>query len=257
MSQGPSAIENAQPSVPSACGVWRLASRINHSCTGNCRRSFIGDMLILRATRHLEAGTELRFWYVAPAPVESWAEAQKRLSPWGFVCDCELCAIRKATPAAALAKRNVLNKQLRGVLGGSSGTSVPQVRRLLGRLEETYAATTPLRMELWDPYWALGAHLLARNAPAKAIKMTVKGLEALGFSMVASPPLSDAQPPRLEVRQWGMVNQYTPWAFANLHKAYKRLAPELCPAAEKLVETAHSMVVGEKDSARDVFPCLC
>lgn len=34
----------------SICGVWVLAARINHSCIGNCSRSFIGDMQIIHAT---------------------------------------------------------------------------------------------------------------------------------------------------------------------------------------------------------------
>jgi SET domain-containing protein len=44
-----------------SCGVWPLASYINHSCFSNVRRSFIGDMMIVRATQDLRANTELLF----------------------------------------------------------------------------------------------------------------------------------------------------------------------------------------------------
>lgn len=45
----------------STCGIWPIASRINHACLSNCRRSFIGNMLLVRATRDMDAGTELFF----------------------------------------------------------------------------------------------------------------------------------------------------------------------------------------------------
>ncbi|KFY88611.1 hypothetical protein V500_06244 [Pseudogymnoascus sp. VKM F-4518 (FW-2643)] len=48
-------------------GIWIQASYINHSCTSNARRSFIGDMMIVRATRDLKKGTELSFWYHCPS----------------------------------------------------------------------------------------------------------------------------------------------------------------------------------------------
>jgi hypothetical protein len=45
-----------------SCGVSPLASYINHSCYSNVRRSFIGDMMIVRAIQDLFANTELDFW---------------------------------------------------------------------------------------------------------------------------------------------------------------------------------------------------
>ncbi|KAM4056125.1 SET domain-containing protein [Hirsutella rhossiliensis] len=258
MSMGYKAIKDDTPPGHATCGVWMLASRINHSCTSNCRRSFIGDMQILRATRDLEAGAELLFSYAPPVPMDSYDQAQRRFGHWGFACGCELCTLRKATPGAALAQRKLWNEHLKVALRGIASTREVSARRLIGRLEETYAATatSALRMELWDPYLALGAYMLARNTPAASIKATVRGLEVLGFTMVASPPLQDAKPPRLEVTHWGIVNEYTPWAFFNMYKAYKVVAPELCAAARQLVETAYSMVVGEKETVRDVFPGL-
>jgi len=44
-----------------ASGIWIISSYINHSCISNCRRSFIGDMQIIRATQDLHADTELVF----------------------------------------------------------------------------------------------------------------------------------------------------------------------------------------------------
>ncbi len=42
-------------------GVWAMAAIINHSCLGNCRRSFISDMQIIRAAQDMPSNTELFF----------------------------------------------------------------------------------------------------------------------------------------------------------------------------------------------------
>ncbi|KAK0506844.1 hypothetical protein JMJ35_010733 [Cladonia borealis] len=44
------------------CGIFIKASYINHSCYSNARRSFIGDIQIVRATRNIPAGSEIVFW---------------------------------------------------------------------------------------------------------------------------------------------------------------------------------------------------
>ncbi|PNY29022.1 Protein unc-45 [Tolypocladium capitatum] len=240
------------------CGVWLLASRINHSCVGNCRRSFIGDMQIVRATRDLQAGTELFFCYWPPLPLDSYEEAQNHLSSWGFRCGCELCMDRKATPSVALQRRKILYWDLKTILNGRRPTNVSKAQRLLQKLDETYPVTeaNAVRLELWDPYFALGADLLLTCRPADAVKMIVKGLEALGYSVTACPPIGDAEIPQLEVKHWGLANDYTPWAFLNLFKAYKKLAPELCTTARKYAEVAYSMAVGERETICDTFPEL-
>lgn len=61
-----------------------------------------------------------------------------------------------------------------------------KAHELLEQLEQTYRATAEqpgsVRLELWDPCFALGEALIYKNwRPAEAIEMTVKGLEALGF----------------------------------------------------------------------------
>ncbi|KAL4861267.1 hypothetical protein BDV12DRAFT_204185 [Aspergillus spectabilis] len=49
-----------------SCGVWPLASYINHSCDSNAQRSFNGDMMIVRATRDITRDSEITFWYKSP-----------------------------------------------------------------------------------------------------------------------------------------------------------------------------------------------
>jgi hypothetical protein len=47
-------------------GFWRKAAYLNHSCVPNCSRAFIGDMMIIRATCFIPAGTELTHQYLSP-----------------------------------------------------------------------------------------------------------------------------------------------------------------------------------------------
>ncbi len=67
-------------------GVWLMASKINHSCISNVRRSFIGDLQIIRATRDIPADTELTFWYTVPTG--DYYKMQKGLESWDFQCKC-------------------------------------------------------------------------------------------------------------------------------------------------------------------------
>ncbi|KAF5983620.1 TPR domain-containing protein [Fusarium coicis] len=235
-------------------GIWLLASRINHSCVGNCRRSFIGDMQIVRATRDLPADTELFFCYRHPVRFETYQEAQKGLNHWGFTCGCELCLLKKATPRSVLQRRKVLTDDLKRLLDHPGSANKAKVSRLMKVLEETYPRNNDcaIRIELWEPYFAFGAHLLENNQLNVAAKMILKGLEALGHSIIACPPNDITDRPRLEVERWGVANDALPWAFNNLAYAYRQLAPELCLAAEHYAGLSYSMV-GEKETWPDVL----
>ncbi|RKL26000.1 hypothetical protein BFJ72_g13891 [Fusarium proliferatum] len=236
-------------------GIWLLASRINHSCVGNCRRSFIGDMQIVRATRDLPAGTELFFCYRLPVAFESYQETQKGLNHWGFTCDCGLCLCKKATSGSILQRRKVLSDDLRRLLDHPGSGYEAKATRLLKALEKTYPTNNDcaIQLELWEPYFTFGAQLLKNNQLNMAAKMILKGLEALGHRIIACPPNDIADRPRLEVERWGVANDVVPWAFDNLANVYGQPAPELCSAAGHYAEVAYTMVVGEKETWPEVF----
>ncbi|KAF4984516.1 hypothetical protein FZEAL_312 [Fusarium zealandicum] len=237
-------------------GIWLLASRINHSCVGNCRRSFIGDMQIVRATRDLPAGTELFFCYRAPIPLESYDEAQKGLANWGFKCGCELCVDRKATLYSALQKRKRIIKDIATLFDNPGIPSPRKARRFIEKLEETYPEKggSSVRLELPEPCFALASVFATNNQQQKAVEMIVKGLGALGYSLTACLPGDPADAPRLEVKRWGIGNESVPWAFFNLSKAYRQIAPQLCSVAENYAGLSYGIVVGERETCRDVFP---
>lgn len=86
-------------------GIWTMASYINHSCLSNARRSFIGDMMIVRASRDLPPNTEITFWYKSPM-VRDPNELPVNLQHWGFRCDCILCQDTQSTGRSVLSNRN-------------------------------------------------------------------------------------------------------------------------------------------------------
>ncbi|RSL93841.1 hypothetical protein CDV31_014539 [Fusarium ambrosium] len=248
--------QRTQETTFRTCGIWLLASKMNHSCVSNCRRSFIGDMQIIRATKDLPAGTELTFVYRSPEPLESYQDVQKSLSGWHFLCGCELCLERKATPDATLEKRRAITENLKRLLNNVAFSRVARARVLLSELDQTYVREEPNapRLELSQHYIALGCHLVEMKQTRAAVAMVVKGLEALGFIIIACPPGTESTQPKLEVKRWGMSTGHLPWAFFQLYRAYEHLAPELCQVARHYLLLSYSMAVGEKDTCKGTIP---
>lgn len=239
-------------------GIWLLASRINHSCVSNCRRSFIGDMQIVRATKDVAAGTELVFTYHPPQEHRTYKETQAKFSNWGFTCDCELCQAKKNANGSALKRRKVLCTELSNVMGRPvSARNAERAKQVLHKVAETYPAAggCPIKLELWGPYFALGGAFVSAGNPIAGLEMLVKGFEALGFDMMARATVG-GEKAKLEIRRWGQVCDWTPFAFFNLFKAFEMIAPELCGLAKAYFETAFTMIVGEPTRAKELFPQL-
>ncbi|KAI0156666.1 hypothetical protein GGR52DRAFT_195650 [Hypoxylon sp. FL1284] len=254
------------------CGVWLLASRINHACVANCWRSFIGDMLLVRSGADLDAGAELLFRYRQPAAHETLAETRAGLASWGFACHCALCTDREKTPPERVARRKALHARFGRFLEPTPERpfSTPSVfatevwlARLLRDLEKTYedsadAAAVP-RVELCQLCFELAKMRLARDDSVGALERLVQALETLGFVITARPPRlgpdeEDEGKERLEIRRWGHVNALTVEVFLRMFNAYQTLAPELCEVIRGYARTAYSIVVGEAETIGRRFP---
>ncbi|KAK6858118.1 SET domain-containing protein [Apiospora arundinis] len=301
-------------------GVWIMASYLNHSCVGNCCRSFIGDMQIIRATRDIPADTELVFPYQADQRLASHDETQKKLRNWGFRCDCALCLEKKATTKGTWDKRKALLGQLKYLIERNRDKGVPINAKLAFEVLDKFEAThtTPARTypsaaspssdsgvdltlaqitprpDLWDACFGLGEFLLKKGRNAEAVEATIKGFEALGFVIIATPPLGKASgdggkkkknknkfrnkkeyrknsgnnisgtstsnagagADQLVVKSWGMVVNSVVIAFRTLYRAYKPTAPDLANRAREYTATAYGLLVGEKETVFDEIPEL-
>ncbi|KAI0849467.1 hypothetical protein F5Y00DRAFT_261600 [Daldinia vernicosa] len=246
------------------CGIWPIASRINHSCITNCYRTFIGDMQIIRASQDLEAGTELRFMYWCPRTNETYEETQKKLKrSWGFVCDCARCLYKKSTPQSITKKRQTLFLSLKPLLKrGFSPAQLSRARKIIEDLEKTYTAKQDappvVRSELSGPYYGAGADLISRGKFADGLEMILKGLETLGYVVVARPPrdMGPGKKAVLEIKRWGEANANTVWALLSMMQAYEVLAPELCNTVKGYAHVIYRICCGESETIGKIFPDL-
>lgn len=103
---------SAPPSVRSE-GIWLRGSYTNHSCIPNAHRAFIGDMMIVRATKHIQAGEEILVHYVDPTlPYDARKKALADPARGPFTCDCPLCAVEAALDPAVLARRAQILREI-------------------------------------------------------------------------------------------------------------------------------------------------
>jgi len=228
-----------------SCGIWLTASYINHSCLSNARRSFIGDLQLVHATRDLPTDTELTFWYHTPTG-GSYEETQKGLQNWGFECDCALCLDAKNTPKKLLKRRDALRGDLNTTLLNASAIDAAKAERLLAAIEQTYKSPPSKvpRLALWDPYLLLARVYAAQKQPAKVVSLALKVLESLGFVIKgAHIPTSSSIP--FEVEQWGVMMDGVVEAWIRLCNAYVTFAPHMLQKAEECAKVAYRICIGE------------
>ncbi|KAF5988494.1 TPR domain-containing protein [Fusarium bulbicola] len=237
-------------------GVWLLAAHINHSCVGNCRRAFIGDMVIIRAARDIPAGTELVFPYRPSTDSESYQDVQTGLAKWGFKCDCELCKDRLKTTEAVRVQRKELSEEFNKQLPSDQEFDLDKATKLLRVVEKTYSGK-PAKQIRWciaNLYAYVGIRCRQDGDFVGAAEMLIKGLETMGFVILATPPDNGSAQARFEVKQWGMMEHHIPWLFFQLIECYDAINPHLVPVAEHYAQVAYSIIVGEGESMWDVMP---
>lgn len=229
-------------------GMFIKASHINHSCNNNARRSFIGDMIIVRAAKDIPADSETFFWYVVPEARRTWGKAQEKLQSWGFQCSCVICQQDKKTAKKVHAKRNGLLEDLKEAFLAPGGGDLPKAERLLAAIEKTYSAPAKdvPRLELWDPYLLLTRIYASNNRSQNAILTAFKVLRSLGFVITHQSP--DAPDSSFEVLQWGLMEDRVIETWTHLWAAYGNVAPHLCKKAEEYARVAYKICIGEDDT---------
>ncbi|KAJ5610508.1 TPR domain protein [Penicillium lagena] len=234
-----------------SCGLWPMASHINHSCCSNCRRSFIGDMMIIRATQDLEPNTEIVFWYTPP--FEDNPDKQPDLEHWGFKCSCAICQDIQATQKITLIMRDRLLADLRKYFQSSNPNGV-RIESTLATLAETYnrpASEVP-RLTLWDPYLSLCGMYSEWNQPEKAIECGLKALESLGY-VIDGGNFPQAPKLTLVVKRWGLMLDLLVNCWMLLALAYSQVAPELEAKAEGYAKLTYRICVGEDETFHETY----
>jgi hypothetical protein len=234
-------------------GIWTQASYINHSCTSNARRSFIGDMMIVRATCDIKKDTELSFWYRCPIRGDP-KDAQSKFKNWEFECACSICSDYKSTAPPVLRKREMLRKNTEKAFKVASlgNGSLQKIERLIDELNQTYSqpADKVPRLLAWDPQLALAQAYASQNQTRKCIVAVGKILTSLGFLISGT----DSPQTPFSINRWGMLQDYLVEAFVLLRNMFLvNKAVENSKKAGEYARTTYKMVVGEDASFESVW----
>lgn len=130
--------EGARNASTGLC-IW--AAYINHSCVPNTSKDFVGDLMVLRATRPLKAGEEVFFSYDENGDYD--ARQAALMTTWGFECNCPLCAAEKADDPAVRKKRAELSAQAdefasKEHWANAKRLTVASAQRLAKAIDDTY-----------------------------------------------------------------------------------------------------------------------
>ena len=234
-------------------GLWIKASYMNHTCNPTVRRSFISDLIILRAQSHIHRDTEIRFDYVSSlSPV---SHRRKYLSVYGFYCECKRCISEAETPQANLEARQIFCNDFERLIARQDGAEYRVCMMLLLTIDGTY--TTPPSIE---PRLALAPPLLSLIVAAKAADMHVKVislirklLDALGFVLQYDV---DREEQRFEILRWGFFIDEIMLVMIDLVRAFEALRQEgWRRGAEREAKKCYLITFGE-DSSWELEPAV-
>lgn len=222
-------------------GTWIKASYINHACYCNVRRSFIGDMMIWRASADIPANTELTLSYIAA--YEDHTERQQLLSPWGFECDCSLCvhdrnASQKTRDERASYITSIFNK-----VELEKPSDIMFHFEMLDKICSTYDSkpSEEPRRDLVIPIVNLLVVCGRRDMHHAIVRLGIVLLTGLGFEIQASPS-------KWNVERWGFMCDDVLTVLCDVWVASSYLDPDVCPDIETVLRTAYVIMCGEDAS---------
>lgn len=201
--------------------------------------------MIVRASRDMEAGTEVTFWYHSPDGLSA-KELHEKHKHWGFVCGCAICLDARGTDAVVHRKRRKLMEDLARVFNSAAllPFQTEKIERLLDTLNQTYSqpAEDVPRLLLWDPQLALARIYMAQNKAGKSLESAAKVLTSLGFVVVGA----DSSHTNFAIVRWGLLVDHLVETFLHIRTAFTaRGAREDSERAEEYARTAYKMIVGE------------
>lgn len=256
-------IHPSRPGQPCRCrgAVWQwLHARLPPRGIGasayrdRSRRSFIGDMMIVRASRDLPLNTEITFWY--KAPISDPKEPPVNLQHWGFKCDCILCLDTRSASKSLLSYRKGISSELQKLFK-TSKMNLRKIEDTISSLASTYcrsASEVPC-LALGSPYLSLAAIYAASVKHEKAVQFGLMYLESLGFVIKGGniPHVSDAP---LVVQKWGLMTDGVVGCWMILCRAYQELAPTPASQAEGYARLSYRICVGEDDTFDQTYSSL-
>jgi hypothetical protein len=225
-----------------------VASYINHSCNINAQRSFIGDMIIVRASRDLAPDTEILTGYGMPS-ADGYDGLQRKFQHYGFECDCDMCQDYRDTSKETHLKRNRLVAEASEEIERITRPKTAKVEAIVKRLAACYTrpALEAPRLGLWDIQLALAEKYFIYHKPRKAVELGLKGLESLGY-VIQGGGLPYESGTTLKVIQWGLMMPLVLRCWVLLSISYQLVAPELEAQAKAYAKITYRVCIGEDET---------
>lgn len=240
------------PTSPKSTGLWIHIANANHACLANAVRSFIGDLIILRAAKDIKIGEEITISYQNPAPL---LEDRQRVlvSSWGFRCDCLLCTSEASlgvkmqtlaehveTSMAFMGDRN-----LDDVLATNSEL-VAMAEIVAEDLKEVYADNLRHRLpclgmvDVWQ--WLSQTYCQDRNS-TQLVRTATNTLESYGYWITAQE-FSISIDSTHGIPAIGVVDALMYLSLAAEAKQKAELSQEFKAWARKIYEIVNGSMVG-------------
>ncbi|KAL4954649.1 hypothetical protein BDW69DRAFT_205064 [Aspergillus filifer] len=243
----------AEEMLSQSSGIWCLASYLNHSCHSNVFRSFIGDMMIARASQDLPANTELTFAY--SSPIDDSRDPKMFKETWGFTCSCVFCLDARNTHKADLVKRETLRAALKKAFKKTK-LNFTKIQSMLSDLDKTYrypASEVP-RLKAFDGYFAFARCHIARGQPKDAIAAGLKGFEFLGYIIEGGQlPADSGNETVMIIKKWGFMESNSIGCWMVLSLAYRSLGSNLADAAEGYARLTYKICMGEDETFAETY----
>lgn len=225
---------------------------MNHSCYHNAHGAFIGDMMVVRATRDLEPDTEILGWYKGPTYLDPEGSLNT-FHHWGFKCSCDICQEHEDVGKSVQEKRRRLRDEVRAALSRAK-PNIAKIEATLSTLTKTYnrpAAEVP-RLRLWDLHLDSLAVYTLKKQPFQIINGSLQALKSLGF-VIDGGTLRRATKAPLVVKKWGLVMEKVIDCWMMLAISYRVFAPDLLAQAEGYARITYRIMIGENETFDETY----
>lgn len=202
------------------CGIWRMASYANHCCDFNAQHSFMGDIMIIRASKDLDSGTEVTISYRERANDYDQTNYYEQR---GFCCTCDICQEIASTEHAALKRRAELVEETRQLVKKPNEADVQQIKVNMDALSDTYrkSAAKIARLSMFEFQFIITQAFIGGGLPQNAVESVLKCLDFLGFVITGADISSDGP---MVIKKWGMLDYRLVECWISMSRAYRTLA---------------------------------
>ena len=126
-------------------GVWIYPSLLNHACVPNTQRCFIGDIMIIFASKDIQENEEITNTYVCQ--LSEYEERQKHIKNYNFKCLCDLC--KEEEKDQKRQKRERIVEKLAEI--NYNMLTIDKIQKFYQSLEKTYSKNSKFKFALLKP----------------------------------------------------------------------------------------------------------